>query len=144
MYESDAFKCDYGGHDSLFVNNVVSVRHYDGQSCFNTGDYVAGYESQLYGNTCVLPPDGSHGDPELVDSNLGGMACTGGGPGAPIVHDNHYFTSTGRATASCDNGTTVDVLALPPPVEARSTAGFAPSPDVLTSWFRAKLIALQQ
>ena len=79
---------DYGGHDSIFASNIVAVRRYDGQSCHNTGGYVSGYETAIFNNTCVLPPDGSNGDPSLVDSYLGSNACDGGGPGTVIVHDN--------------------------------------------------------
>jgi hypothetical protein len=134
---------DYGGHDSIFANNVVSVRHYDGQSCINTGDYVPGFETALFGNTCVLPVDGSRSDPDLVDSQVGSAACDGGAPGAPITHDNSYFTASGRATANCQNGSTVDVRDLPPPTEARAKVGTIPDDDTLIGWFREKLTALQ-
>jgi hypothetical protein len=39
----------YGGHDSVFSNNVVAVRTYDGQACLNEGDYVPGHESAQFG-----------------------------------------------------------------------------------------------
>ena len=133
---------DYGGHDSIFANNVNAVRHYDGQSCLNEGDYVPGFESEQFGNVCVLPIDGSRSDPDLVDQGIGSLACVGGGPGTPLTHDNSYYTASGIATVNCGNGTKVNILDLPPPVEARAKVGIIPTDDVLISWFRAKLPAL--
>jgi len=144
FYDSDGFKMDYGGHDSIFANNVVAVRTYDGQACLNEGNYVPGYESAQYGNVCILPPQGSSKDPELVDPYLGSSPCSGGGPGDPITHDNSYYTITGRATVMCGNGSTVSILDLLPPVEARATVGTIPDSDTLISWFRAKLSGVLQ
>lgn len=141
FYQSDGFKMDYGGHDSIFANNVVAVRNYDGQSCLNEGDYEPGYPSTQYGNVCILPPQGSRNDPELVDVNLGSGACTGGSPSSPVTHDNSYYTVTGRATVSCGNGSTVSILDIPPPVEQGATVGTIPDDDTLISWFRSKLFS---
>jgi hypothetical protein len=129
---------DYGGHDSVFARNVIAVREYDGQSCLNEGDYVPGHESAQFGNVCVLPPQGSRGDPHLVAAGLG-SSCEGSPPGTPITHDNAYFTVDGVATVSCANGSRVDLRALPPPSEARSTVGVAPDGATLVAWFREKL-----
>lgn len=118
------------------------MRHYDGQSCFNGGDFVPGFENAQYSNKCVLPPEGSGSDPDLVDTGIGSAACIGGGPGQPILHDNAYYTASGRATANCGNGSRVSVLDLPPPVEARATVGTIPDDETLLAWFRAKLPAL--
>lgn len=139
---ADLFKTDYGGHDSIIEGNICSVRTYDGQSCINVGDYVPGFETTIASNTCILPPGGSRGDPDLVDSSLGSAPCDGGAPGAPITHDNAYYTSTGVATVNCGNGSKVDVRDVPPPTEARATVGFTPSDDTLIGWFREKLIVL--
>ncbi len=143
FYMADLFKNDYGAHDSLVAGNVCAVRPYDGQSCFNLDDAVPGFATQVYDNVCVLPPEGSRGDPELVDSSLGDDACTGAGPSSPTMHDNSYFTASGIATVQCSNGSRVDILSLPAPMEARAEVGKIPDDDTLISWFRAKLIALQ-
>jgi hypothetical protein len=142
FFLSDGFKQDYGGHDNIFVSNVVAVRHYDGQACLNEGDYVPGFPSTQSNNTCVLPPTGSGSDPDLVDTGLGSNACTGGGPTTAVVHDNAYYTASGRATVNCGNGSKVDILSLPGDVEARTTVGLIPDDDTLIGWFRGKLTAL--
>ena len=122
--------------------NVVVVRVYDGQACINGGDFVPGYETSVFGNTCILPPAGSNGrDSELVDPNLGGNACQGLGPGqgALIAHTNAYYTLKGNATAHCGDGTEVRVLDLKPPMEAGSSAGTLPNASVIIAWGRAKI-----
>ena len=139
FWDADGFKMDYGGHDSVFTRNVVAVRPYDGQSCHNTGDYIPGFETAIFNNTCILPPSGSRGDPSLVDSYIGSAACSGGGPGTPITHDNVYRTFSGRATVNCGNGTRADVLALTGGVEARAAVGGSVAPAELVSWFRAAI-----
>jgi len=137
---SDGWKMDYGGHDSVFANNVVVVRTYDGQSCVNSGgDYVPGHESAVYGNTCVLPPSGSNGhDSELVDPGLG-TGCAGLGAGVLVAHDNSYYTLKANATAQCGDGSTRAVTALPPPMEARSTSSALPETATIIAWGRAKI-----
>lgn len=139
---SDGWKMDYGGHDSKFLDNVVLVRTYDGQSCINGGDFVPGHESEIAFNKCVLPPDGSNGhDSELVDPNLGSGACAGQPPGTGTIlaHDNAYYTKLGNATAACGDGTTRPVASLPAPVEARSTSSTPPDTATIIAWGRAKI-----
>jgi len=53
FYASDGFKMDYGGHDSNFYNNLVLVMPYDGQNCYNVGDFFSGHQHAFYNNTCV-------------------------------------------------------------------------------------------
>ena len=59
FWDSDGFKTDYGGHDSIVESNLVVVRTYDGQACINSGDFVPGHETRIYNQTCVLPLTGS-------------------------------------------------------------------------------------
>ena len=43
FFEADAWKMDYGGHDSRFVGNVVYHGHNDGQNCVNTWPFLPGH-----------------------------------------------------------------------------------------------------
>ena len=53
FYQADGFKMDYGGHDSIFESNVIVVRPYDGQNCYNMWNFVEGHQDRLNNNTCA-------------------------------------------------------------------------------------------
>ena len=39
MFMADAWKMDYGGHNSRFTDNVVYHAHNDGQNCCEHDDF---------------------------------------------------------------------------------------------------------
>ena len=57
----EGLKQDYGGHDSLYVDNVNVVHKYDGQNCINTWPFLPGYAHNFTGNTCVMLFVGPYG-----------------------------------------------------------------------------------
>ena len=56
------------------------MREYDGQVCYNAGDYNPGHETWIYGNICVVPM-GSDGTPNEMVGHTG-SACDGGAHGS--------------------------------------------------------------
>lgn len=130
-----------GGHDSIFSDNVVVVRPYDGQACVNVGDYVPGHEQKVYNNTCVLPPQGSRGQPDLVAPSIGSNACAGlpYGSGVLIAYANRYYTLHDNATTTCDGNDQVRVVDLKPPMEAGSSSHPIPDGATIMAWGRAKI-----
>ena len=115
FYSADGFKMDYGGHDSIFVYNLVMTYPYDGQQCFNVAGFKEGHGDAFRNNECLIGLGHSRGsgcgdpscaDPrppnkdlqELVGTILGN--CTG-----PhfILSSNSYYTSTGNAKIRCES-----------------------------------------
>lgn len=102
---------DYGGHDSLFHDNLVLVHQYDGQNCINTAPFVAGgtgpcalsngtalcdHQHYFERNRClVLYTD-------IFGPNIGG--CPPGVPTGTTTYlaNNSFYTPTaGNASLQC-------------------------------------------
>ena len=130
---------DYGGHDSIFESNVVVVRPYDGQNCFNSWEFVAGHQDHHFNNTCVIMGARNIHDVNMVINQGAGGVCDGG-PAAMIMHDNHYYTRDGNASVICGPtpwGVTIaDLREKFPAFEARSTASTIPAPETIIQWGR--------
>ena len=43
FFMADAWKMDYGGHDSVFTGNIIYHGHNDGQNCVNTWPFLPGH-----------------------------------------------------------------------------------------------------
>ena len=130
---------DYGGHDSRSHGNVIVVREYDGQVCYNAGDFNPGHETQIFDNLCVVPM-GSDGTPNEMVGHTG-SACDGGahGSGALEAWNNSYFTPLARATVGCDRGVT-NLSDVKPPFELGSSSNLMPSAEQIMAWARPKLL----
>ena len=134
-----SFLADYGGHDSRSHDNVIVVREYDGQACYNAGDYNPGHETWIFGNKCVVPM-GSDGTPNEMIGHTG-SACKGGahGTGPLMAWNNSYYTPLAEAMVGCDGGE-VKIADMPPPFELGSTSNLMPTALDIVSWGRAKLL----
>ena len=75
FFLADAWKMDYGGHDSRFTGNVVYHGANDGQNCVNTWPFLAGHGAVWEGNRCILPRS----------NNLAGSISTCDCPGPAAV-----------------------------------------------------------
>jgi len=139
FYASDGFKMDYGGYLSLFHDNLIVVREYDGQACYNAGDFNPGFESKIFSNLCVVPM-GSDGTPNEMIGHTG-SACDGkpAGSGALEAWNNSYFTPLAAATVGCGRGT-VNLTDVKPPFEAGSTSNPMPQLADLLAWARSKIL----
>ncbi|GBG29319.1 Hypothetical Protein FCC1311_055412 [Hondaea fermentalgiana] len=129
MFNSEGFKMDYGGHDSVFRGNLVVVYPYDGQNCFNVADFRHGHAHHFENNTCILTQDF-----HAVDK-VGHATGPCDDPSSRLVlRNNHYYTPTGNATIVCgsEHLSLPDLQAQYPGLEARSTVeAVPPSSDIL-------------
>jgi len=134
---------DFGGHDSIFASNVVIVRPFDGQNCFNMWGFVPGHQDKLYNNTCSIWQPGVSGNPRDADlvltQNDCGACNVKDRSATPIFHDNHFYTTHGNASVNCGGewGTTVaDMQKKFPDFEVRSTWETLPDAATVVQWGR--------
>ena len=139
FFDSEGLKQDFGGHDSLFHDNVVYVAPTDGQNCINTWPFNEGHQHKVFGNKCIVSF-------ENKVSTIGGLDCKHPNNSVPIIddlHDNEYYTPDGNASATCgDTGfiTIAEMQAGGSLVERGSKMLKLPSDEELFSWARAKLL----
>ena len=128
FYLADGFKMDYGGHDSVFEANLVIVRDYDGQNCFNVADFKEGHGDVFRNNTCVI--NGCR-DAGCVDRVSHVAQCN-----AEIVHlaGNRYYTLHGNASIECGGGVISLTEAQKKKLELGSTAAKLPSDATMLQW----------
>ena len=102
----EGLKQDYGGHDSMYHDNLNLVQQYDGQNCINTwpfkrgagpcGNWSAGKEECSHAhrferNRCILLYN-------TTDYSPGAGGCPPDLDSMPLLRDNSYFTMSGEAT----------------------------------------------
>jgi len=97
VFWGDGFKMDYGGHDSKFRGNLVLVRPYDGQNCFNVDQFKPGHAHQFMNNSCMIL--GCRGG---CDELVGTMARCEDKNGIQLTN-NTYYTKGGNASVKCSN-----------------------------------------
>jgi len=120
---------DYGGHDSMFHDNVVIS--YNNENCLGTAHFVVGHEDKFFNNKCVNPVG------EKVDDLF--ENCHGG-PGTIQGNNNQYFTPLANASASCDGSQgNVPLSKLGPGVETNFTSSTLPSAATIIQWAKEKL-----
>jgi|TARA_B110000902_G_scaffold255806_1_gene321638 hypothetical protein len=149
FFMADAWKMDYGGHDSSFRSNIIYHGHNDGQNCVNTWPFLAGHGANWSDNKCILPKSTNLGNP------MGGCDCPGSlSPSAPSWHpgmndpggecgvsfaNNEYYTMNGTASMNCNGKPSWADWTGKHGNDAGSTLGGLPSDDQLIEWARAKL-----
>ena len=91
LYNSEGFKMDYGGHDSVYTENVViSFPHKWSQHCIGFGEFFPFHGHQVINNTCIV----SSKDKPIM--YLGHCKTN------PILTvKNQYYTPDGEATVEC-------------------------------------------
>ena len=118
MFMADAWKMDYGGHDSRFTDNVVYHAHNDGQNCCesacvvcvsvvwltkaalgsdNTWPFLPGHGAVWSGNKCILQTSTNLGNPG--DGIVPALHCPG--PAETVVPWNKSETTTDTWRAEC-------------------------------------------
>ena len=118
FYWADGFKMDYGGHDSVFEDNLVLSIPYDGANCFNMAGFLPGHGDKLRRNICVVglgnrQTGSGCGDPSCAspnpiddDEKLEVVGWSSGcNESIVTMEHNQYFTPKGQAKANC--GSTV-------------------------------------
>lgn len=89
FYSANGFKMDYGGHDSIFEDNLV-IGYPGKSSCVEFGSFLPDHGHVVRRNTCLVPK--SNQPIVQLESCIGNNA---------ILHDNRYFTPNGSATVQC-------------------------------------------
>jgi hypothetical protein len=89
MYWSNGFKMDYGGHDSVFEDNLV-IGYPKKSNCVGFGTFYEGHGHVVRRNICLAA-----NDKEAI-IQLGSCVRNGS-----ILHDNSYFTPSGTAFCQC-------------------------------------------
>eukprot|EP00039_Didymoeca_costata_P013183 m.196382 g.196382 ORF g.196382 m.196382 type:complete len:799 (+) comp15699_c0_seq3:667-3063(+) len=149
FFQADAVKMDYGGHDSVFSNNVIYVRDSDGQNCINTGAYLAGHGMEYSGNKCILPFSKNIGHVAGCDcinssslSNKQSGSRDDPGPREECgvyFHDNEYFGIDQNLTMTCSNPPLSFQQWQADGQDVNSKEWAIPTDDQLIYWARERL-----
>lgn len=87
---AEGFKMDYGGHDSVYEENlVISYPQKYGQMCVGFGSFYPRHGHVVRRNTCLVPRD----EPIIQLPNCSQSNAQ--------LYGNHYFTPSGKATVEC-------------------------------------------
>jgi hypothetical protein len=134
VFWGDGAKMDYGGHDSLFTHNLILVRPYDGQNCYNMWTFKPGHAHRFTDNVCAVL--GCRGDcQELVGAFAG---CADGD--GPITARNTYYTAASNASLQCsDQRHTIGEMQRKYGLEAGSTWHALPEPNLMVQWVNDKI-----
>jgi len=154
---------DYGGHDSVFDNNLILSYPSDGGKCFNIGSFKRGGPSDsLYGNKCVVglarngvdtPDDdysmhrffdapGHRSDPRENDgSTIVGKMWESCEETDLHLHANQYYTPDGKARIQCHGDEIYSLSDMQSKfgIELNSTSSPIPEDDVILNWIREML-----
>ena len=146
FFLADAWKMDYGGHDSRFTGNVIYHGTNDGQNCVNTWPFLTGHGVVWQGNKCVLPRSNN------LAGSISSCDCPGAGSLTPwnasdlasrpptecgvSFGNNEYYTHNGSATFSKCGDFDDDWKMKNEP---DSNISSLPSDEDLLKWAREKL-----
>lgn len=155
FYLADGFKMDYGGHDSVFEDNLVMAS--GRKACIGFGSFKPGHGDVVCQNKCLVGLETLSNDNELnfsavpastttdfttqkVMKELNNVAmlqqCKDGNA---VIHNNSYFTPNGNASYTCWNmGKEVSLTDIQNTynLEQGSTTERLPPVDVIFQWAR--------
>jgi len=145
FFEADAWKMDYGGHDSRFTGNVVYHGHNDGQNCVNVWPFLPEHGAVWENNKCILPRSNNIAG-SISSCDCPGQSSDPFNASDPTAHprtecgvafaNNEYYTHNGSATVNrCGDFETV----WKSKNEPSSTISSLPSDEQLLAWAREKL-----
>lgn len=131
FYDSEGFKMDYGGHDSIYEDNIViSYPNTYGQNCIGFGSFYPGRGHVVRRNKCVVPRD---------DKPLASLTCDAA---TETIGNNSYFSPNGTATIQCryqDKQFSLEDLQKQFGLELGSTIQPTPGVHDLMSWSKNTL-----
>jgi hypothetical protein len=113
VYGGQGMKNDFGGHDNHHYNNIYA---YSGKAMGVTNT-LPGHEDYFYGNKGVF-----------TGTDVGGVQCKAP---ATVMHDNQYFTSTGKIT---ECGKQLADWQAESGSDQGSTVAVTPTDDVIIGW----------
>ncbi|KAG7341556.1 beta-helix fold protein [Nitzschia inconspicua] len=143
FYMADGFKMDYGGHDSVFENNLILSYPYSG-NCFGMGTFLRGHGDVLRSNRCILglgqgsiETNGSNSfelvatDPPNVGRFYG--ACD---DSHLIMSSNEYYTPDGVVNIGCNGNSfhTMKEMQEKFGLEIDSKGGKIPEDTLILEW----------
>ena len=150
FYSADGFKMDYGGHDSLFEDNLIMTYPYDGQQCFDVGGgFFEGHADVYRRNRCLVglgnkmgsgcgDPSCASTTPESIESQMlvGSTDCHGNT--TLQLYSNEYYTPTGEALIQCfgDKKYSLEDIERLFGLEAQSKKATLPDEDTMLEWAR--------
>ena len=152
FYSAEGFKMDYGGHDSIFQDNLVMSYPYDGGQCFNMAGFLEGHGDTLTGNICIVglghkmdsgcgDPSCARPDPEDHDAlEVVGRLWDGCQDSHVSLTNNRYFTPDGNASFYCGNDKiSLEELQQRFGLELNSTRDVVPVETEMLAWARSML-----
>eukprot|EP00537_Pseudo-nitzschia_pungens_P000096 CAMPEP_0172370382 /NCGR_PEP_ID=MMETSP1060-20121228/37386_1 /TAXON_ID=37318 /ORGANISM="Pseudo-nitzschia pungens, Strain cf. cingulata" /LENGTH=1053 /DNA_ID=CAMNT_0013095627 /DNA_START=190 /DNA_END=3351 /DNA_ORIENTATION=+ len=169
FYDADGFKMDYGGHDSIYEQNMaISLSYRDGP-CFGMGSFKQGHGDVLRGNRCLVgvgKDEDSNGrrreetiynvaklealhkhygvsKPKTWDDETLFVGMLWGScKDSPVtLESNEYYTPDGIARIGCDGGRfyTLSELQSNFGLEVNSMVASLPDVDIVLEWARSTL-----
>ena len=120
VYGGNGMKNDFGGHDNYHHDNVYA---WVGQAIgFYDAPMLAGHEDKFNNNKVAM-----------TGTDFGSPTCSG--TGQTEIHDNQYFTTTGKMTECSKDLADWQKAGH----DTGSTVAFLPHEDVIIGWGKAKL-----
>lgn len=97
LYNSEGFKMDYGGHDSIFEENLVVSyprrrRRFSGSRCISFDSFLPGHGHIVRRNTCIVP--NLDGEP-IIQLEV----CNNSH--ALLFNNTYYLPNGGQASVLC-------------------------------------------
>ena len=121
VYGGNGMKNDFGGHDNYHHGNIYG---WVGQAIgFYDAPMLDGHEDKFYNNQVVM-----------TGTNFGSPTCTG--TGQTQIHDNKYYTSTGKMTECSKDLPSWQKEGH----DTGSTVAAIPDADTIIGWAKAKLM----
>ena len=132
----EGLKADYGGHDSVFSDNLVIVSPYDGQNCINLNHFKPKHQHKFTNNICAILSCRGRDCDDLIGFTYASCSETAK---FPVLYNNTYYTKNGNASLKCaDNTYAIEKLQMKWNYEHGSSAHSLPDDDLMISWLFEK------
>jgi hypothetical protein len=152
FYSAEGFKMDYGGHDSVFEDNLVMSYPYDGSQCFNMGGSLEGHGDVLRRNRCLVGlgnrMDSGCGDPSCASSipdsdesqRVVGTLWGGCQDSHLTLSSNAYYTPDGEAIIRCgEEDVTLEEMQTRFALESDSVKARLPDEETMLQWAKSMI-----
>jgi len=132
-YDSQGFKMDYGGTDSIYEDNlVITYPPQSGQNCIGFGSFHRGHGDVVRRNKCIVGHDGV---PSILLTDCDDMTAE--------LYQNEYFSPNGTIFVECEFDDkyvyTLDYVQGEFGFEINSTAAKTPMVEDIMKWTKALL-----
>ena len=129
-YDSEGFKMDFGGTDSIYEDNlVVTYPHRRGQNCIGFGSFFEGHGDIVRRNKCIVPANDL---PSILVTHCDHMTAR--------LYQNEYFSPNGTVLVECEfnsnNIFTLEAAQEKYGLETGSTASVTPPIAEIVKWSR--------